>query len=56
MNKIKSFLLVVFLLTGSAFALYGSYWLVKHGSYYFFYESMVIETIKEHVKDDALNN
>jgi len=52
----KEFLLYTSLVIISGFAVFGISYLAKHGSYYFFYESMVIETIKEHVKDDALNN
>jgi len=32
----------------------GMYWLIKTGSYFFFYESMVQETIREMVKPEYL--
>lgn len=38
----------------SILVIYCVYWVTKHGSYFFFYESMVIETIKETVKPEYL--
>lgn len=35
-------------------AIWGLYWLAKTGSYFFFYESMVQDTIRELVKPGAL--
>ena len=34
--------------------IYGCYWVVKTGSYFFFYEDMVQETITEMVKPESL--
>jgi hypothetical protein len=34
--------------------IYGCYWVAKTGSYFFFYEGMVKETIQEMVKPEAL--
>lgn len=34
--------------------MYGMYWLAKNLSYSFFYKDMVIETIKETVKQSSL--
>ena len=34
--------------------IYGSYWVTKNGSYWFFYEDMVKSTIQEAVKQDSL--
>lgn len=49
----------VFLFVGGiilfCIAVYGMYWLAKTGSYFFFYESMVQETIREMVKPEYLN-
>lgn len=33
---------------------YGGHWITKHGSYFFFYEDMVQETITEMVKPESL--
>lgn len=38
----------------SILVIYCVYWVTKHGGYFFFYESMVIETIKETVKPEYL--
>jgi len=34
--------------------IYGGYWIVKHGSYWLWYEDMVEETIEERVKPECL--
>ena len=34
--------------------IYALYWIAKNGSYFFFYESMVQDTIRELVKSGAL--
>jgi len=34
--------------------IYGLYWIAKTGSYFFFYEAMVQETIREIVKPEYL--
>ena len=36
------------------FLIYGMYWIVKTGSYWFFYEDMVQDTIREMVKAGSL--
>ena len=33
---------------------YGAYWVAKHVSYALFYEDMVVQTIRDQVKPDAL--
>lgn len=40
----------------SAAFVFGLYWLAKTGSYLFFYESMVQETIREMVKPEFLRS
>lgn len=35
---------------------YGSYWVAKTVSYNIFYEDMVIETVKEQVKESCIQN
>ncbi len=54
--KIREFLLVSLLIIIAAYGMYEFAGLVKRGSYYFFYEDMVIKTIKEEVKKDSWNN
>lgn len=46
-------MVVVGLVVAGGFV-YGAYWLAKTGSYSFFYEDMVIKTIVQQVKPDAL--
>jgi hypothetical protein len=36
------------------FFVYGCYWVAKTGSYWLFYEDMVVETISETVKPECL--
>ena len=50
MDLIKGILIFV----AVCFLIYGGYWLAKHGSYFFFYEDMVQETIREMVKPEHL--
>lgn len=49
----KSVFLIGAALAFCAF-IYGAYWVAKTGSYWFFYESMVQDTIQEQVKTDCL--
>jgi hypothetical protein len=51
MKKVFTFLLGF--IVGLVF-IYGSYWLIKTGSYWLFYEDMVKQTIHEMVKSVAL--
>ena len=37
-------------------AIYAMYWFFKTGSYWFFYEDMVMDTIREMVKPEHLKN
>jgi hypothetical protein len=48
-NNLQMVALGVAGLCASAVIIYGSYWIAKHGSYFFFYEDMVKETITEMV-------
>lgn len=55
MNKtLQKFILYVISTTLTLMFLYGAYWLSKNGSYYFWYEDMVKQTIHELVKQEAL--
>jgi len=45
---------IISIIVAACFFIYGCYWLVKTGSYFFFYESMVQETITEMVKPEYL--
>lgn len=49
MSEIIKVILVLFL---GAVLIYGGYWVAKNVSYWFFYEDMVIQTIKETVKPE----
>lgn len=51
MKEILRFLMIAILI---CFFIYCMYWLAKNGSYFFFYEDMVKETIKEMVKPEYL--
>jgi len=50
----KNFVLVSAWIIGLTLFTYGTFWVAKNVSYYFFYEDLVIETIKEEVKQDSL--
>jgi len=51
----RSRFLVLFLaVIGIACFIVGAFWLAKNGSYFFFYEDMVKETIQELVKPEYL--
>jgi hypothetical protein len=50
----KNILIYTFIIIGTCLLLYGTYWVVKHVSYFFFYEDMVKETIRELVKPEYL--
>ena len=54
MRELKYFLLCVIGVVVFCTALYGFYWAAKKGSYTFFYEDMVIETIKETVTTECI--
>lgn len=49
----NKFLILLLIAIMPAF-IYGGYWVAKHGSYFFFYEDMVKQTIQETVKAEAL--
>jgi hypothetical protein len=51
-NKTNSYILAGIILI--PFAIYGAFWVAKHGSYWLFYEDMVQENIRELVKPEAL--
>lgn len=36
------------------FIIYGVFWIAKHGSYYWWYEDLVKQTIKQTVKIEAI--
>ena len=50
----KEVLGIIAMVIGVVGFIYGMYWLMKTGSYFFFYEGMVQETIREMVKSGAL--
>lgn len=51
MKKVAFYILVALAVCA---LIYGAYWLAKNGSYWFWYEDMVKETIRELVKSEAL--
>ncbi len=51
----KNIILGIVGVVAIVFTIWGMYWLVKTGSYFFFYESMVEDTIREMVKPEYLN-
>jgi len=54
MGNLKAVLLVVLYATITLFVVYAVWWVAKTGSYVFFYEAMVQETIREMVKPEYL--
>jgi len=58
-NDMKKNLFYLFLiilgLAAACGVIYGCYWIAKTVSYSIFYEDMIIETVKELVKQSALN-
>ena len=54
MYNIKEILLFIGVIIAVCLFIWGCYWLAKTGSYFFFYEEMVKETIQELVKEGAL--
>lgn len=50
----RDLMLWVFGIVFTVLVLYGMYWIFKNGSYFFFYEEMVQETIREMVRQEAL--
>lgn len=55
MNKtLQKFILYSINFVGTLVFLYAVYWLAKHGSYYYWYEGLVKQTIQELVKQEAL--
>jgi len=53
MTNVVKWILAILIICVS---IYGIYWLAKTGSYFFFYESMVQDTIREMVKPEYLIN
>jgi len=53
MKEILGFIAILAAICGF---IYGMYWFYKTGSYFFFYEDMVQETIREMVKPEYLRN
>lgn len=54
--KIREFLLVSLMIIIAAYGIFVFAGLAKRVSYYFFYEDMVIKTIKEEVREDSWND
>jgi len=54
MGNVKDIGSIIFGVLAFCGVLYLSYWLCKNVSYWFFYEDMVTETVKELVKQAAL--
>lgn len=54
MGNVKAVLLFVLYLVIACLFTYGVYWVLKYGSYVFFYQAMVQETIREMVKPEFL--
>lgn len=50
----KDIIVVIVSICAVILFIYGAYRIAKHGSYFFFYESMVRQTITEMVKEEAL--
>lgn len=50
----KNILLIIAGVVAFCALMWGMYWVVKTGSYFFFYESMVHETVREMVKPEYL--
>lgn len=55
MKNLKGIMAGVAALAITIFMIWGCYWVVKSVSYNLFYEDMVIQTIQEQVKKEALN-
>ena len=53
-SKLQKVLVVLSLIVVYALVIYGIYWVFKNVSYWFFYEDMVIETVKEMVRTGQL--
>lgn len=50
LEGLKGVFVMLFILS----VVYGTYWVAKHGSYFFFYEEMMQQTVKEMVKPEYL--